>query len=129
MNTVPYLFYKNKVQMVILRCWKCLYLHWHKSYNIKHKFMTFSPVENLMHHPLHLYLQVQKWNWILNFYYWHFLITSIFEPFCLVEVSLFINSKMFLLQFINHNKNNMRAINLDIFINDLKPDTPQPKSC
>ena len=52
MNTVIYIFHKNKVQKVILRCWKCTYLHWHKSYDIKRKFMIFSPVTNLMHHPL-----------------------------------------------------------------------------
>ena len=40
------------VQTVILRCCKCSYLHWYKSYNMKCKFMIFSPVANLMHHPL-----------------------------------------------------------------------------
>ena len=47
--------HKNKAQTtVILRCWKCSHLHWFKSYNIKHKFITFSPVANLMYHPLHI---------------------------------------------------------------------------
>ena len=52
MNNDIYIFHKTKVQTVILRCWKCSYLHWHKSYNIKRKFMIFSPVANFMHHPL-----------------------------------------------------------------------------
>jgi hypothetical protein len=29
------------------------YFDWLKNYNLKHKFMIFSPVANLMHHPLH----------------------------------------------------------------------------
>jgi hypothetical protein len=52
MNTDYYIFSKNKVQSVIVRCWNYSYLHWHKSCNIKRKFMIFSPVANLMHHPL-----------------------------------------------------------------------------
>ena len=52
MSTDIYIFHKNRVQTVILRSWKCSYLHWHKNYNIKRKFMISSPVANLMHHPL-----------------------------------------------------------------------------
>ena len=29
-----------------------IYSNWFKNYNIKRKFMIFSPVANLMHHPL-----------------------------------------------------------------------------
>ena len=32
-----YIFHKNKIQAAILSCWKCSYLHWHKSYNIECK--------------------------------------------------------------------------------------------
>ena len=52
MNTDIDIIHKNKVHTVILRFWKCWHLHLLKSYSIKTKFMIFSQVANLMHHPL-----------------------------------------------------------------------------
>ena len=31
---------------------QCSYSNWLKNYDLKRKFMIFSPVANLMHHPL-----------------------------------------------------------------------------
>ena len=52
MNTDIYIIHKNRVAAIILRCWKCWHLHLYKSYNIKRKFIIFSQVANLIHHPL-----------------------------------------------------------------------------
>ena len=44
----PYFCERNEYQ--------CSYFNWLKNYDLKCKFMTFSPVANLMHHPLYMYL-------------------------------------------------------------------------
>ena len=40
--------------------YQCSYLNWLKNYNLKHKFMLFSPVQNLMHHPLPIFVGEHK---------------------------------------------------------------------
>ena len=37
--------------------YQCSCFNWLKNYNLKCKFMIFSPVANLMHHPLHYTLK------------------------------------------------------------------------
>ena len=45
---------KDRLNLIFVKDIKfqCSYLDWLKNYNLKLKFMIFSPVANLMHHSL-----------------------------------------------------------------------------
>ena len=61
---------------------KCSYFDWLKNYDLKCKFMIFSPVANLMHHLLGYHLDF--------FLFFIFINPLSFESYCCIIKSVFL---------------------------------------